>query len=214
MQMRRIIASLAVGLLASAGFATGASAAPPSKPVVTASVTSQDGATVEIGYGVNRGAKQIATVTYSLNGGDPLPAPAPTSGKKSSTGSFPVTAVDGQNTLTVTVNLTDGGSATSNHVTFTYIASYAKAGCFELALPGYYLETDGSNPQIFPPDPTNPGMYLLDIFVDSDCSVPGGFGQARAMVWAGDSASALSLCQGVGGSRVVAQTEPYFYGCI
>ena len=134
MQIRRIMASLAVGLLATAGFATGASAAtPPSKPVVTASVTSQDGATTEIDYTVNRGAKQIASITYSLSGGDPLAVSAPTSGKSSSTGSFTVTAADGENTLTVTVNLTDGGTATSNQVKFTYTAvdlyPEARAGC-------------------------------------------------------------------------------------
>jgi hypothetical protein len=121
MQLRRIMASLAVGLLATAGFATGASAAPPpNKPVVTAEVISQDGATTEIDYTVNRGAKQIASVTHSLNGGDPVAVSAPPAGKSSSTGSFDVTAAEGDNVLTVTVTLTDGGSATSNQVTFAF----------------------------------------------------------------------------------------------
>ena len=44
-----------------------------------------------------------------------------------------MTAADGQNTLTVTVNLTDGGTANSNQVTFTYLEgdlyAEARAGC-------------------------------------------------------------------------------------
>lgn len=121
MQLRRIMAAMAVGLLATAGFATGASAAPPpNKPVVTAEVISQDGATTEIDYTVNRGAKQIASVTHSLNGGDPVAVSAPTAGKSSSTGTFDVTAAEGDNVLTVTVTLSDGGSATSNQVTFAF----------------------------------------------------------------------------------------------
>ena len=133
MQLRRIAAAVAVGLLATAGFATGASAAPSNKPVVTASVGSLSGAAAPMTYDVNRGAKQISSVTYSLNGGDPLAAPVPTAAtKRSSGGSFTVTAADGLNTLTVTVNLTDGGTDTSNEVTFTYTAdpySAARAGC-------------------------------------------------------------------------------------
>jgi hypothetical protein len=132
MQLRRIAAAVAVGLLATAGFATGAAAAAPSnKPLVTASVGSLSGAAAPVTYNVNRGAQQIASVTYFLNGGEPLAAPAPTAAtKRSSGGSFTVTAVDGLNTLTVTVNLTDGGTDTSNEVTFTADAySAARAGC-------------------------------------------------------------------------------------
>ena len=133
-QIRPIIVSLAVGLLATAGFATGAAAAPPSKPVVTASVGSLTGTSAPISYTVNRGAKQVESVTYVLNGGDPLGAPAPTAvTKSSSTGSFTVTAADGPNSLTVTVTLTDGGATTSNEVTFTYTAVdpyvAVRAGC-------------------------------------------------------------------------------------
>ena len=133
-QIRPIIASLAVGLLATAGFASGAAAAPaPSKPVVTASVGSLTGAAAPISYTVNRGAKQVTSVTYALNGGDPLGAPAPTAvTKSSSAGTFTVTAADGPNSLTVTVTLTDGGATTSNAVTFTYTAvdyTAVRAGC-------------------------------------------------------------------------------------
>ena len=82
---------------------------------------------------VNRGAKQVTSVTYALNGGDPLGAPAPTAvTKNSSTGSFTVTAANGQNSLTVTVTLTDGGATTSNEVTFTYTAvdyTAVRGGC-------------------------------------------------------------------------------------
>jgi hypothetical protein len=137
-QTRIIIAGLALGLLATAGFASGAAAAPrSSKPVVAASVGSLTGAVAPISYTVNRGAKQVASATYSLNGGDPLGAPAPTSvTKSSSAGTFTVTAAEGANSLTVTVTLTDGGTATSNQVTFTYTAdplAATRSGCEALA---------------------------------------------------------------------------------
>ncbi len=164
MQLRRIAAAVAVGLLATAGFATGAAAAPSNKPVVTASVGSLSGAAAPMTYDVNRGAKQISSVTYSLNGGDPLAAPAPTAAtKRSSGGSFTVTAADGLNTLTVTVNLTDGGTDTSNEVTFTSADAYsaARAGC-EAFTEGVF--TVGDDPGTAPTERLY--CYTADLFSD------------------------------------------------
>jgi hypothetical protein len=210
--MRRIAAAIAAALLLTASYATGAAAAPPTsnRPVVTAEVTTQEGSAVTIGYTVNRGTNQIAAVTYSLNGGNAVPAPAPAAvTKRSSAGGFTVTAANGDNTLTVTVTLTNGATATSPAVQFAHTTtSYARAGCVELGTAGFFMLTNGDEVQQFPTGYT--------FYSDSDCSTNPVFQPFDiTMVWAADETSALASCGLVyANPQVLSQREPYLFSCV
>lgn len=89
------------------------------------------------------------------------------------------------------------------------VEALAKAGCFETAVGGFFVLTDGTNPQLF-------NGAGVDIYRDSECTdfiYIDGADRNIAWVWEKDQPSALAACQAVGGEAVYQQTEPNLWIC-
>lgn len=84
---------------------------------------------------------------------------------------------------------------------------YAKAGCFEARLHGYYFITDGTSPQML--------VHPVLSYTDSNCTVLSGISDdsVDAWIWEGNYDDAWVVCQSIGGNLLFQQTEPNLYAC-
>ena len=84
---------------------------------------------------------------------------------------------------------------------------YAKAGCFEARTAGYFFLTDGTSPQLLPPE--------ITFYGDADCTQARLVSRsAHANVWEATQADAADACIAAGGQGVVhLQGEPNLWAC-
>lgn len=114
---------LGIGLgLALVATSVGIASAAPSTPSVSVTPT-VTGSSVSVAVGVNRSPKAIASCTYSLDGGPATSCgTASTLGKKGAAYTISLTGLSGgEHSITVSVNLTDGGQS-SGTAAFTVAA--------------------------------------------------------------------------------------------